>query len=88
MDSDRILSSTCSSVNTSGLRSVRVRYGASSVSSSVETRPIIDEPVALACRTLFFGLRGSHFLVRHYGSDRSCCLPRLKLVSEAVLCSM
>ena len=24
-------------------------------------------------------------LVRHYGSDRSCCLPRLNLVSEAVL---
>ena len=24
-------------------------------------------------------------MVRHYGSDRSCCLPRLNLVSEAVL---
>ena len=34
-----------------------------------------------------FGLGGSHSGSSLSGSDRSCCLPRLNLVSEAVLCS-
>ena len=48
-------------------------------------KPIIAAPVELARRILFCSVLETVTLVRHYGSDRSCYLPRLNLVSEAVL---
>ena len=79
---------TCSSVNTLGLRPVQVWVRLELVlwvhrlkrnRSSPHLLHSLAEPY---CSVLEVA-----FMVRHYGSDRSCSLPRLSLVNEAVLCS-
>ena len=88
VDSDRILTSTCSSVNTLGCDLFECEYvGASFVRSSVGTNTDHRRTCCTRSQNPVFSVLEVVIFVRHYGSDCSCSLPGLNLVSKAVLCS-
>ena len=76
MDSERILTSTCSSVNTLELVLSGHRLGRNR-SPFRTCCARLQNPVCSVLEVVIS--------VRHYGSDRSCYLPELNLVNEAVL---